>query len=232
MYRSASYLRQATVGWRSGLKPPQVPLAFRETWVATQSFNNQRFLVTDTASANGTQRQTQHSQQEGRNARPSTRLGFALAASAAGLIGLGIGRLSQASQESEAHVYADRADWQRVSTIQFNHHESESLSDLNCVSPQALDAIRKALGEDAVSIEDDILKAHGYSDWSTINIDRLPVAVVYPSSTEDVSKIAKICHKYRVPMGKRLSAIPIFIANFTVLTRHCLSSAIFWRVQC
>ncbi|KAG5655095.1 hypothetical protein KAF25_000218 [Fusarium avenaceum] len=64
----------------------------------------------------------------------------------------------------------------------------------------AVEEIRQVLGEDAVSIEDDILLAHGYSDWSTINIDRLPVAVTFPTSTEEVAIIAKICHKRRVPM--------------------------------
>lgn len=53
-----------------------------------------------------------------------------------------------------------------------------------------------------MSIEDDILLAHGYSDWSTINIDRLPVAVTFPTSTEEVAIIAKICHKRRVPMSR------------------------------
>ncbi|KAM0277680.1 hypothetical protein ACHAQH_005623 [Verticillium albo-atrum] len=65
---------------------------------------------------------------------------------------------------------------------------------------QAVEEIRQALGDDAVSIDDEILHAHGYSDWSTINIDRLPIAVAFPKSTEDVSTIAKICHKRRVPM--------------------------------
>ncbi|KAF4346023.1 d-lactate dehydrogenase (cytochrome) [Fusarium beomiforme] len=64
----------------------------------------------------------------------------------------------------------------------------------------AVQEIIHALGEDAVSIEDEILHSHGYSDWSTINIDRLPVAVAFPKTTEDVSIIAKICHKRRVPM--------------------------------
>ena len=64
-----------------------------------------------------------------------------------------------------------------------------------------MEEIRQALGEDAVSIEDEILHAHGYSEWSTINIDRLPVAVTFPSSTEEVAVIAKICHKRRVPMS-------------------------------
>ncbi|KAL6917084.1 hypothetical protein FSST1_008579 [Fusarium sambucinum] len=64
----------------------------------------------------------------------------------------------------------------------------------------AVEEIRQALGEDAVSIEDEILYSHGYSDWSTINIDRLPVAVTFPTSTEEVAIIARICHKRRVPM--------------------------------
>jgi D-lactate dehydrogenase (cytochrome) len=41
---------------------------------------------------------------------------------------------------------------------------------------------------------------HGYSEWSSINIDQLPVAVAYPKSTAEVSQIAKVCHKYRMPM--------------------------------
>ncbi|KAH7310825.1 hypothetical protein B0I35DRAFT_412269 [Stachybotrys elegans] len=65
---------------------------------------------------------------------------------------------------------------------------------------RAVEMIRHTIGEDTVSIEDEIIRAHGYSEWSTINIDRLPVAVVFPSSTEQVSQIAKICHEYRVPM--------------------------------
>ncbi|KAJ1329844.1 D-lactate dehydrogenase (cytochrome) [Microdochium nivale] len=65
---------------------------------------------------------------------------------------------------------------------------------------QAVADIKQQLGEDAVSTEAEILHAHGYSEWSTINIDRLPVAVVFPSSTEEVSAIAKICNKYNVPI--------------------------------
>jgi len=42
---------------------------------------------------------------------------------------------------------------------------------------------------------------HGYSEWSSINIAQLPVAVAYPKSTEEVSRIAKVCHKYKVPMS-------------------------------
>lgn len=67
------------------------------------------------------------------------------------------------------------------------------------IEGQALGEIRHVLGEDAVSTDDEILLAHGYSEWATVNTERLPIAVVYPKSTVEVSQIAKICHRYRVP---------------------------------
>ena len=72
---------------------------------------------------------------------------------------------------------------------------------------KAIVELREAIGEDAISTDDEDLQNHGYSEWSSINIDKLPIAVAYPKSTEDVSKIAKICHKYRVPMGDALTPI-------------------------
>lgn len=65
---------------------------------------------------------------------------------------------------------------------------------------KAISELRYLLGNDAISTDDEDLLLHGYSEWSSINIDQLPVAVAYPKSTEEVSEIAKICHKYRVPM--------------------------------
>ncbi|KAF2205122.1 D-lactate dehydrogenase mitochondrial precursor [Delitschia confertaspora ATCC 74209] len=65
---------------------------------------------------------------------------------------------------------------------------------------KAIDELRFLLGEDAISTDDEDLLMHGYSEWSSINIDQLPVAVAYPRSTEEVSQIAKVCHKYKVPM--------------------------------
>lgn len=65
---------------------------------------------------------------------------------------------------------------------------------------KAIKELRDALGEDAISTDDEDLHRHGFSEWSSINIDTLPIAVAYPKSTEEVSQIAKCCHKYRVPM--------------------------------
>jgi D-lactate dehydrogenase (cytochrome) len=32
-----------------------------------------------------------------------------------------------------------------------------------------------------------------------VNIETLPVAIAYPRSTEDVVKVVKVCHKYKIP---------------------------------
>jgi D-lactate dehydrogenase (cytochrome) len=56
------------------------------------------------------------------------------------------------------------------------------------------------LGDDAVSTEEEDLQLHGFSEWSSVNADKFPVAIAYPKSTEDVSEIARICHKYKMPM--------------------------------
>ncbi|RFU79221.1 d-lactate dehydrogenase cytochrome [Trichoderma arundinaceum] len=65
---------------------------------------------------------------------------------------------------------------------------------------KAVDEIRRELGAEAVSTDEGDLEHHGYSEWSTSNADERPVAVVRPTSTEQVSTIAKICTKYKVPM--------------------------------
>lgn len=73
-------------------------------------------------------------------------------------------------------------------------------SDTNRYYPKALDEIRSQIGEDAVSIDLDDVEEHGYSEWSTSNTVNRPVAVIRPSSTEDVSFVAKVCSKYGIPM--------------------------------
>lgn len=66
---------------------------------------------------------------------------------------------------------------------------------------QSLHEIRREVGEEIISTDPDDLHAHGYSEWSSTNPEKgLPVAVAYPRTTEQVSTIARICHKYRVPI--------------------------------
>ncbi len=43
------------------------------------------------------------------------------------------------------------------------------------------------LGEDTVSTDEEDLKLRDFSEWSTLNIETLPVAVAYPKQNcEDV----------------------------------------------
>ncbi|KAI9740610.1 MAG: hypothetical protein M1834_005191 [Cirrosporium novae-zelandiae] len=64
----------------------------------------------------------------------------------------------------------------------------------------AAEEISAILGEEAITYDDEVIHSHGHSEWSTSNSPGRPVAVVYPTSTEDVSLIARICYKYNVPM--------------------------------
>ncbi|VUC31183.1 unnamed protein product, partial [Clonostachys rosea] len=64
----------------------------------------------------------------------------------------------------------------------------------------AANEILNELGEEAVSFNDSDIEAHGFSDCSSVNSAGRAVAIVYPLSTEQVSKAARICHKYNVPI--------------------------------
>ncbi|KAK5045633.1 hypothetical protein LTR84_009002 [Exophiala bonariae] len=65
---------------------------------------------------------------------------------------------------------------------------------------QAVEDLRAHLGNDAVSVDQGDIESHGYSEWSTSNSTIRPIAVITPTCTEDVSFIAKLCTKYRIPM--------------------------------
>lgn len=65
---------------------------------------------------------------------------------------------------------------------------------------KAIAELRAKVGEEIISTDEDDLEQHGYSEWSSVNADRLPMAIAYPKSTEEVAEIAKVCHKYRMPM--------------------------------
>ncbi|KAG9499837.1 hypothetical protein J7337_008299 [Fusarium musae] len=66
---------------------------------------------------------------------------------------------------------------------------------------KAIKRIENEVGiEGFISTDPEDLLAHGYSEWSTVNPDTLPVAVAYPRTTEQVSVIARICHEHRVPI--------------------------------
>ncbi|KAI5807810.1 hypothetical protein BZA77DRAFT_33096 [Pyronema omphalodes] len=57
------------------------------------------------------------------------------------------------------------------------------------------------LGEQHVLTSEEELIRHAGSDWSSYhNSDHKPFLILYPSTTAEVSAIAKICHTRRIPM--------------------------------
>jgi D-lactate dehydrogenase (cytochrome) len=96
--------------------------------------------------------------------------------------------------------YGTKRDMEKVN-VRYKHNHVIFLIVVN----KAIAELRQLLGEDSISTDDEDLRMHGYSEWSSINIDQLPVAVAYPRSTAEVSQIAKVCHKYKMPMGQSTS---------------------------
>lgn len=57
------------------------------------------------------------------------------------------------------------------------------------------------LGAEQVSTAKEDLARHSASEWSSYHENaKTPFLIVYPSTTEEVSGIAKICHQRRIPM--------------------------------
>jgi len=78
-------------------------------------------------------------------------------------------------------------DWKEVKGLPFEE-----------VYPKAAKELQKLMG-DRYSTEDGELEEHG-KETSGYAARSNPQAIVYPNSTEEVSKIMKICHKYGVPV--------------------------------
>lgn len=51
-------------------------------------------------------------------------------------------------------------------------------------------------------MDEDDIDLHSYSEVSTSHCATRPVAVVTPKNTEEVSTIARICSKYKIPMSE------------------------------
>ncbi|KAF2703958.1 D-lactate dehydrogenase mitochondrial precursor [Pleomassaria siparia CBS 279.74] len=97
---------------------------------------------------------------------------------------------------TSAYLYGVSGDTSRLGIRMPSRHHYASKTTME----KAIHELQDLLGEDAISTDDEDLLLHGYSEWSSINIEQLPVAVAYPKSTAEVSAIARVCHKYKVPM--------------------------------
>ena len=60
----------------------------------------------------------------------------------------------------------------------------------------------EVVGKDNVSTQEDDLETHSGSGWSSYAPlpDERPFLVIYPSTTEEVSGVVKICHQRRIPI--------------------------------
>ncbi|GAM87285.1 hypothetical protein ANO11243_053070 [Dothideomycetidae sp. 11243] len=83
---------------------------------------------------------------------------------------------------------------------------SQTVQPQHNTAPTNLEAawadFRDIVGEENVSTSDADIAAHSGSEWSThptLPGDR-PFCVVKPGSTEDVSRIMKVCHSRRIPV--------------------------------
>lgn len=59
------------------------------------------------------------------------------------------------------------------------------------------------VGQDNVSTVKDVLLTHAQSEWSTHNrpdSEPMPFCVVYPATTDEVSRIMKVCHRRKIPV--------------------------------
>ncbi|CAI5756382.1 unnamed protein product [Candida verbasci] len=68
----------------------------------------------------------------------------------------------------------------------------------------AFEQIKQIVGDSNITFEEEVLLSHNDSFFSTHHPPnpqvQKPKVVVYPNSTEDVSKILKICNEYKVPL--------------------------------
>ncbi|TVY81429.1 D-lactate dehydrogenase [cytochrome] [Lachnellula suecica] len=106
------------------------------------------------------------------------------------------------SRNSAALGSATRATLDVRSTAPIDSHNAPKydLSPGNLTG--AREELEELLGQDGVTDHLGTRIAHSSTAWSTAprGDDDRPSLVVYPSTTEETSAIAKICHKRRIPM--------------------------------
>lgn len=100
-----------------------------------------------------------------------------------------------------------------MGTARLDNPKTESTAPLSSVDPPKHNINRSnlqacwtdfvaILGHDHVTSDEDALQYHSGSSWSsyTIKAHEKPFMIVYPSTTEEVSRIVKVCHDRRIPV--------------------------------
>lgn len=93
------------------------------------------------------------------------------------------------------------ANYAEKSTLSLNAMDDPSYAD-TLDERAAIGQIINVVGEDNVSGEKDLTSMHAVTSLQSRQPRKgeIPQFVVYPCSTEEVSKILSICHQYRVPV--------------------------------
>lgn len=86
------------------------------------------------------------------------------------------------------------------STYSLNHSSSPLKYDIGKNGPPLLRELSKIIREDQIELDVEERKAKVKSWNSYHKVDILPIAVIYPESTEETSKILKLCYKYNMPV--------------------------------
>mmetsp|Transcript_6223 Transcript_6223/g.9312 ORF Transcript_6223/g.9312 Transcript_6223/m.9312 type:complete len:560 (+) Transcript_6223:58-1737(+) len=86
----------------------------------------------------------------------------------------------------------------------FHANQSNNSNQAACLSNQNmikfLSELKEVLAEDSINLDEDDRHHHGKPMSSYHQIEKFPDVVVYPSSKEEVSGIAKLSSKYKVPI--------------------------------
>jgi len=72
------------------------------------------------------------------------------------------------------------------------------MTDTRAIHPDFIQQLKKILPETQIGLSADVLEAYSH-DW-TEDLSFLPQVVVYPVSTEEVSKILRLCTDFQVPV--------------------------------
>ncbi|KAI6912609.1 FAD-binding domain-containing protein, partial [Hortaea werneckii] len=101
------------------------------------------------------------------------------------------------------YLGSDRSGYQdTASTLPLSQTEPPQHNTSPANLQAAWTDFRAIVGEENISTQEDNLKQHSGSEWSSYPTlpDDKPFAIVMPGSTEEVSEVMKVCHRRRIPV--------------------------------
>ncbi|KAK9453817.1 FAD-binding domain-containing protein [Dipodascopsis uninucleata] len=186
------YLSQATTGiCRIGMKSA-MPRPALESKTLLRLAGKPRFQSTDRRNTGRRRESTENNRREA----------FKLLIIVAGSVAVG-SAINQAINWDMMRRATDIVSGKglEASTTSLESLETPIYADSHATA-KAYAELKSLLGPDKASDSKDDIQMHADSAWISHHPEHneKPGLIVYPSSTEEVSEIMKICHKYRVPI--------------------------------